>query len=319
MITGLGLLIGSVIHVSGPEQVARNSVLPTRVAEPITEIVGRITGMVDCKWEKKGLGIRDWGLGKDSAVRARQVALGDRFTLSAGLMEITYDTGAKAILQGPVTYEVEANGGYLAVGKLTGKLEKKGERREERGESGKSEIRNQKSLISNPQSPIPNPFIIRTPTATVTDLGTEFGVEVTETGTTQTHVFVGAVQIATGSGQGNHGRQTQLISAGQSAWVGHNAAISVGKEDTGESAKRFARVMPTPRRLPSGDEYAKLVLSMNPAVYYRMEEWPKGKDEDMYVLVDSAPAPIMASCTKTAVLCRERRAGLAAHSICTAR
>ena len=39
-------------------------------------------------------------------------------------MEITYNTGAKVILQGPVTYEVESNGGYLAVGKLTGKLEK---------------------------------------------------------------------------------------------------------------------------------------------------------------------------------------------------
>ena len=47
--------------------------------------------------------------------------------------------------------------------------------------------------------------------------------------------------------------------------------------------------MPTPQRSPTGDEYAKLVLSMNPAVYYRMEEWPKGKDEDTYVLVDSAP------------------------------
>ena len=72
-------------------------------------------------------------------------------------MEITYDTGAKVILQGPVTYSVEANGGYLAVGKLTGKLEKKG---------------------SSLQPRILNPFVIRTPTATVTDLGTEFGVEV---------------------------------------------------------------------------------------------------------------------------------------------
>ena len=52
------------------------------------------------------------------------MSLGDRFALASGLMEITYDTGAKVILQGPVTYEVEANGGYLAVGKLTGKLEK---------------------------------------------------------------------------------------------------------------------------------------------------------------------------------------------------
>ena len=62
------------------------------------------------------------------------VALNDEFVLASGLMEITYDTGAKVILQGPVTYEVEANGGYLAVGKLTGKLEKRGVRG--RGASG---------------------------------------------------------------------------------------------------------------------------------------------------------------------------------------
>ena len=50
------------------------------------------------------------------------VALDDKFVLASGLMEITYNTGAKVILQGPVTYQVESNGGYLAVGKLTGKL-----------------------------------------------------------------------------------------------------------------------------------------------------------------------------------------------------
>ena len=63
-------------------------------------------------------------------------------------MEITYDTGAKVILQGPVTYEVESNGGYLAVGKLTGKLEKKG-----KAEGG----RRKKPAIRNPPSPFPLP------------------------------------------------------------------------------------------------------------------------------------------------------------------
>ena len=71
-------------------------------------MVGRITGMVDCKWNG-----------------GSRVSLGQKFDLASGLMEIAYDTGAKVILQGPVTYDVEANGGYLAVGKLTGKLEKK--------------------------------------------------------------------------------------------------------------------------------------------------------------------------------------------------
>ena len=37
--------------------------------------------------------------------------------------------------------------------------------------------------------------MIRTPTATVTDLGTEFGVEVSQTGATETHVLRGAVEV----------------------------------------------------------------------------------------------------------------------------
>ena len=104
-------------------------------------MVGRITGMVDCQWETKGLGIRDWGFeeGSESKVQRTEqiqslipnpqslVALGDKFALASGLMEITYDTGAKVILQGPVTYEVEsAAGGYLSVGKLTAELRGEG-------------------------------------------------------------------------------------------------------------------------------------------------------------------------------------------------
>ena len=80
---------------------------------PLPSVVGRITGMVDCKWAR------------DGARFSACFLCGRRFALASGLMEITYDTGAKVILQGPVTYEVESNGGYLAIGKLTGKLEKK--------------------------------------------------------------------------------------------------------------------------------------------------------------------------------------------------
>ena len=76
--------------------------------------VGRITGWVDCKLAHA-----------NTVPLSADVRLGRKYELASGLMEITYDTGAKVILQGPVTYEVEANGGYLAVGKLTGKLENK--------------------------------------------------------------------------------------------------------------------------------------------------------------------------------------------------
>ena len=50
VIFGIGLLIGSLVHVSEPVQVARQSVpLPSPLSS-LPTMVGRITGMVDCKW-----------------------------------------------------------------------------------------------------------------------------------------------------------------------------------------------------------------------------------------------------------------------------
>ena len=75
----------------------------------------------------------------------------------------------------------------------------------------------------------PSSFVIRTPTATVTDLGTEFGVEVNKEGATDTHVFIGEVQIATGSGQGlPGGKHESSRPANPHVWD-TNEAISVGE------------------------------------------------------------------------------------------
>ena len=138
VVTGLGLLIGSHIYISRPEQVARQSdSLPSPagrwVGGEVLQSVGRITGMVNCKWaESRKLRVESpESRSQNSQLSTLNprllslVSLGDRFTLSSGLVEITYGTGAKVILQGPVTYEVESNGGYLSLGKLTGKLETK--------------------------------------------------------------------------------------------------------------------------------------------------------------------------------------------------
>ena len=82
VVFGIGLLVGSVVHVSEPVQVARRSSVPGgAVAEPRTELVGRITGMVDCKWA--GSEVRGQGSGTEnqkSEIRNLQslVALGDR-------------------------------------------------------------------------------------------------------------------------------------------------------------------------------------------------------------------------------------------------
>ena len=181
VITGLWILSLWLMPVS--EQAATHSLPPVveQQLAPEPRLVGRITGVVDCNW-----------------TGGSRVSLGQKVDLASGLMEITYDTGAKVILQGPVTYAVETNGGYLSLGKLTGKLEKRGERRGERGEGPKiSDFRSQISDLSpSPLSSLPSPlFVIRTPTATVTDLGTEFSVEVSRDKITVMHVIRGAVEV----------------------------------------------------------------------------------------------------------------------------
>jgi hypothetical protein len=188
--------------------------------------------------------------------------MGQEIALTSGLMKITYDTGAKVILQGPVTYVIESkNGGFMSIGKLVGSVttaDAKG-------------------------------FAIRTPNAIVTDLGTEFGVEVDENRITQTHVFVGAVQVGPIGEQQGDVPSPQMVSAGQHVEVGvkGNVRFIHGEKDVEKSPSRFIRTIPADTSVK--DAYAKLVLSMDPVVYYRMDHWPATDRQNHYVLVDAAP------------------------------
>ena len=93
-------------------------------------------------------------------------------------------------------YEVEScAGGYLSLGRLTAKVVKKGAAREERNGDRETIAANQQSTIGNRQSPSPL-FTIRTPTARVADLGTEFGVEVDRSGASVAHVYEGKVELS---------------------------------------------------------------------------------------------------------------------------
>ena len=158
-------------------------------------------------------------------------------------MEITYDTGAKVILQGPCTYEVDSDrSGYLAVGRLTARVEKgSGIRDQGSGAIHPSAFSLQPSAFSLQPSAL---FAVRTPTAVVTDLGTEFGVEVEESGATRSHVFQGSVELVA-SGQwsvvsdGDSRRRAtsgkkslEILHAGQSACVerGRNNKVAIIRE-----------------------------------------------------------------------------------------
>jgi hypothetical protein len=272
VILGLGLMIGAVTHVSQPDQFAEKT-LPSPsgrgaggegdlTADNVpSPVVGRITGMVDCRWlEKPKSEIRNPKQIGNPKSQIRNlnspVSLGDRLAILSGLLEITYDTGVRVILQGPVTYEVESpDGGFLSLGKLTARVEKK-------AEGGR-----RKAEESNPQSLIPNPlFVVRTPTATVTDLGTEFGVEVAESGETTSHVFRGSVRVQAVAADGGGPILTQVLRENQSAVVAATTAVGVPlKIQTGRGGPypgRFVREMPP----------AKSRLPIHVLAYFRLGE-----------------------------------------------
>ena len=217
IIVGIGVAIAGIVCVSQPMHITAHSRPVTQKQQavaPKTEIVGRITGMVDCRWVDRNT----------KAVPDVLVPLGQKYTLVSGLMEITYDTGAKVILQGPLTYDVESrNGGFMSFGKLTGKVS---------NETAKG-------------------FMVRTPTATVIDLGTEFGVEVSKGGNTKSHVFRGVVEVQPVTASGKSGQAMRLTA---------NESVQVELANDGQ--------MPIVRR-----------VAIDPTAFVRPEQLSKAVEE----------------------------------------
>ena len=318
LILGLAFLIGWAWKIHYDRLVVQD--MPRHAsgtAPPETPLVGRITGAVDCVWTDPGMAAFD----RDG------VPLGGRYALRSGFLEITYHSGARVILQGPVTYVVEsAQGGFLSLGKLTARVERqsavgsrqsavsprseslptahyplptdrgsKGERtanltssstgesptaslapRPSADASGRwpvasgqwEKVRNPKSETSNPQSPIPNPlFFVRTPTAVVTDLGTEFGVEVANSGATRSHVFLGRVEVCPTVGGRANGHAVQL---GANESVSVAAGQSQPAPITVEPGQMINFVRRMPARLPA--EGAPTTTRPASALSYRLTD-----------------------------------------------
>ena len=131
VVFAIGLVIGAIVHVSQPANVVQAPDFPASPVSPLPSadpaVVGRITGIADCVWDGTGFRVQGSGAAnqKSEIINHKSlIRLGDCLALKSGLVEITYDTGAKVLLQGPVTYEVESPaGGYLSIGKLTARLE----------------------------------------------------------------------------------------------------------------------------------------------------------------------------------------------------
>ena len=218
---------------------------PAGIEKPPVEFVGHITGMKDCRWGDEGAG----------TIVGASVPMGREYALAAGLLEITYNTGARVILEGPCEYRVDSPAsGRLQYGKLAARVEKRGEKRDEWGErsgelaasaaSAKPQAMNSQSPVPSPQPPAPL-FAITTPTAIVTDLGTEFGVEVSENGDTLSHVFQGAVRVDVIAGKA---MESVVLHKDESARaVSDENGVRISRSEVGTTPK-FVRQLTKPLR-----------------------------------------------------------------------
>ena len=203
---------------------------PESASPPRPESVGRITGTADCRWADP----------QDAPPAA--VPLGRKYDLASGLMEITYQTRGESHPPRALHLRSRFRPRRLPLaGQADGKSGEEGEA-EGRGDRGQKS-RNPKSEIPNPLSLIPNPlFSVRTPTAVVTDLGTEFGVEVDGTRTTA-YVFQGKVAVTIPPGNGSQARTIVLKEHGSLAV--NRSGVELSRQTV--NGNRFARyVAPSP-------------------------------------------------------------------------
>ncbi len=112
------------------------------------------------------------------------------YYLLSGLAEIEFNDGAKIILEGPANFKLEsANGATLNLGKLSARV---------------------------PEKAIG--FTVKTPNASIVDLGTEFTLHVKKNKSSDVYVFAGEVEISTEnlSYRVNEGDAKTISSDGQS-------------------------------------------------------------------------------------------------------
>src|SRR5262249_13537994 len=118
----------------------------------------RVTGLRDVRWPDT------------SAKNVRSpIRVGEALKIDSGWLEIELNRGVKLSIEGPATWSIhDDNRATLSAGKLLARV---------------------------PSQAVG--FTIETPTAKIIDLGTEFGVQVDNHGTTDVQVFKGEIELQT--------------------------------------------------------------------------------------------------------------------------
>ena len=165
------------------------------------------------------------------APKINNALIAGRYTLINGYANITSTNGSEIIIQAPADLVLESDKQIML-------------------SSGTVVTRVSEGLDG---------FTVRTPTASVIDLSTEFGVYVDNLGETVTHVFDGEVEVRNSSNPDSF-IETLRLTQGQSAEVGlRKNIISRNINNT-----IFHRQIPT--------EYEASIFNLSPSAFYRFED-----------------------------------------------
>jgi ferric-dicitrate binding protein FerR (iron transport regulator) len=154
----IALAAGIACVAAWPSFMTRNEVgaRAVRDAEPVAN-VATVTDVAGVQWSSKDAEAR----------RLSRVPVNTHFEFKQGMVELTFDSRAEVKVFGPAKFKILSPNRILcSYGRATTLVEEGGQG-----------------------------FTIDTPKARIVDLGTEFGVDISETGDTQVVVFQGSVDL----------------------------------------------------------------------------------------------------------------------------
>ncbi len=144
------------------------------LVKPVVPTVASLTDSMNAEWDDV----------KYSPATGDVLRQG-RWNLTKGLAEVTFDNGAVVVIEAPAIFELEsAKSMYLDSGKISAYV-----------------------------SRFATGFTVNTPSASIVDLGTEFGVDVQYDGTCDLHMFTGKANLVVG--QEGQEKNSQMVNGSE--------------------------------------------------------------------------------------------------------
>jgi ferric-dicitrate binding protein FerR (iron transport regulator) len=203
-----------------------------------------------------GLGAVRWANPMSGARLLSRWSVGDRFQLQEGAIELTFDAGAQVTIFGPADFEI----------------------------TSATSIRCQRGRVTTLVGDRGKGFVVQTPRAKVVDLGTEFGLSISDTGETEVVVFQGSVDMSYAPPSGEADAPPRRLRQGEALLLNNagefQRVMSVQRNE-------FLTLVGGPRRRPPEPVIADVQDNIRPAMGAKAYQIVRnGLEEDAPCFVD---------------------------------